>query len=422
MYRSALWCALHVLMVGWLLTACRPITASTANPVSPSTRTAITVVAATAETANVINTEEPIPADVRQGDADDPAIWVHPTDSAQSLVIGALKEGGLDVYNLAGQRLQAIQPAGVRYNNVDIEYNFHLDGKLVDLAVTTDRYGDKLAFFAIDPQTGQLQDVTDPANPLIFTSPGEVSNKATTAYGLALYHSPTTSARYAFATRREELEIAQLEFIDNGNGLIGVCAVRIITLPAPVDDREPQAEGMVVDQQLGFLYIAQEKVGIWKVSAEPAADSTPRLIYPAAPEGDTLVADVEGLTIYYAAAGGGYLIASSQSANNFSVYRRDGENQYLGRFQVGTDSGVGIDGSQGCDGASVISTPLGERFAQGLLVVHDGTNAVPVQLTSNPNANTNFKFVPWEFVANAFDPPLIIDTSYDPRQPSLVNK
>jgi myo-inositol-hexaphosphate 3-phosphohydrolase len=354
---------------------------------------------------------------VRQGDADDPAIWVHPTDSAQSLVIGALKEGGLDVYDLEGQRVQAIQPAGVRYNNVDVDYNFNLEGNLVDLAVTTDRYGDKLVFFTIDPQTRQLKDVTDPANPLLFTPPGEGSNKATTAYGLALYHSPTTGDRYAFATRREELEIAQLEFIDNSNGMIKVRAVRTITLPAPVDDREPQAEGMVVDQQFGFLYIAQEKVGIWKVAAEPDGDPNPVLIHAAAPEGDTLVADVEGLTIYYAAAGAGYLIASSQSANNFSVYTRGEENQYLGRFQVGTDIGVGIDGSQGCDGAGVISTPLGTRFAQGLLVVHDGTNGVPVQLTSNPNANTNFKFVPWEVVANAFDPPLIIDTTYDPRQP-----
>ncbi len=405
MHQSSLRCALLVFIAGCLLTACRPIAT-------------IPVVVATVETANVINTEEPIPADARRGDADDPAIWLHPTDSAQSLVIGALKEGGLDVYDLDGQRLQAIQPAGVRYNNVDIEYDFSLAGNPVDLVVATDRYGDKLVFFTIDPQTRQLNDVTDPANPLIFTAPGEVSNKATTAYGLALYRSPTTGARYAFATRREELEIAQLEFVDNGNGLIGVRPVRTITLPAPVDDREPQAEGMVADQQLGFLYIAQEKVGIWKVSAEPASETDPVLIHAVAPEGDTLVADAEGLTIYYAAAGAGYLIASSQSANSFSVYTRGEENQYLGRFQVGTDKGVGIDGSQGCDGAGVISTPLGARFAQGLLVVHDGTNAVPVQLTSNPNANTNFKFVPWETVAHAFDPPLVIDTaSYDPRQP-----
>ena len=418
MHRSGLRYAWLIFSAGWLLTACRPITASTAVPISPNALASIPVVAATVETANVINTEEPIPADARPGDADDPAIWVHPTDSAQSLVIGALKEGGLDVYDLDGQRLQAIQPVGVRYNNVDIEYNFSLDGNLVDLAVTTDRYGDKLVFFMIDPQTRQLYDVTDPANPLIFTPPGEMSNKATTAYGLALYHSPSTGARYAFATRREELEIAQLEFVDNGNGLIGVRPVRTITLPAPVDDREPQAEGMVVDPQFGFLYIAQEKVGIWKVAAEPDGDPIPVLIHQAVPEGDTLVADVEGLTIYYAAAGAGYLIASSQSANNFSVYTRGEENQYLGRFQVGTDIGVGIDGAQGCDGAGVISTGLGERFAQGLLVVHDGTNAVPVQLTSNPNANTNFKFVPWEVVANAFNPPLLIDTaSYDPRRP-----
>ena len=57
---------------------------------------------------------------------DDPAIWVHPTDSSQSIVIATAKEGGLRVYDLASAELQSIaaDPApradGVdgRYNNV----------------------------------------------------------------------------------------------------------------------------------------------------------------------------------------------------------------------------------------------------------------------------------------------------------------
>jgi len=32
---------------------------------------------------------------------DDPAIWVHPTDSSKSIVIVTAKEGGLRVYDLA---------------------------------------------------------------------------------------------------------------------------------------------------------------------------------------------------------------------------------------------------------------------------------------------------------------------------------
>ena len=66
-------------------------------------------------------------------DADDPAIWVHPTDPTRSLVVSTLKEGGLDVYDLSGLLVQHVAPdaAGsglvfnsARYNNVDLIYRF----------------------------------------------------------------------------------------------------------------------------------------------------------------------------------------------------------------------------------------------------------------------------------------------------------
>ena len=43
-------------------------------------------------------------------DADDPAIWIDPSDRRRSLVIGTAKDAGLVVYNLAGQLIQAIRP------------------------------------------------------------------------------------------------------------------------------------------------------------------------------------------------------------------------------------------------------------------------------------------------------------------------
>src|SRR5687767_10517781 len=48
--------------------------------------------------------------DESTGDVDDPAIWVHPTDSGKSLVVAALKDGGLRVYDLSGQRVQMLPP------------------------------------------------------------------------------------------------------------------------------------------------------------------------------------------------------------------------------------------------------------------------------------------------------------------------
>ena len=57
------------------------------------------VVAADGETVPVGHT----------GDAaDDPAIWVHPTNPGQSLIIGNDKQGALETYNLDGTRQQRI--------------------------------------------------------------------------------------------------------------------------------------------------------------------------------------------------------------------------------------------------------------------------------------------------------------------------
>ena len=50
--------------------------------------------------------------------ADDPAIWVHPSDPAQSLVVGTDKRSGLLVFDLAGTRTQYLELGNP--NNVDL--------------------------------------------------------------------------------------------------------------------------------------------------------------------------------------------------------------------------------------------------------------------------------------------------------------
>jgi len=73
-------------------------------------------------------------------DADDPAIWIHPTDPQKSLIFGTDKDakGGLYAFNLAGKTVQHIEGLE-RPNNVDIEYSFTIGGKTIDIAVVTER-------------------------------------------------------------------------------------------------------------------------------------------------------------------------------------------------------------------------------------------------------------------------------------------
>ncbi len=367
--------------------------------------------------------------EVEQADADDPAIYLHPTDSSKSLVVTAVKDGGLRVYDLGGNLVQEINPGRIRYNNVDLLYGFELGGETMDLAIATDRRNDKIAIFAINPDASRgsyLTDITDPNLGTLFQmAPFEppYSASSRSAYGLATYRSPVTHDAFVFVNRRQTGDVVQLELFDLGNGTIGVEPVRNFTVPLPAGAptrTNPQLEGMVVDQETGFLYIGQENVGIWKYQAEPNGGSTGRLIDRVkAIGGSNLTDDVEGLTIYYGADGTGYLLASSQGDNTFAVYSREGNNDFLGRFAVGPNGS--IDGVQGSDGADVLNVPLGPNFPYGLFVTQDGDNLPRVLVEDDgelENISTNFKFVPWENIATAFANPLNIDTSsYNPRTP-----
>lgn len=380
----------------------------------------VPVVYARLETRPILDMDaEDAPADARLGDLDDPVIWVHPTDAAQSIVATALKDGGLEVYDLDGNFLQSINPEGVRYNNVDIVYNMPLGGETVDLIAATDRYGDLLAFFRVDPATRTLIDVTDAANPLLFTPAGEESDETTTAYGIAVYMDPADGEVYAFVNRRETGELAQFRLFDNGEGQVTFERIRDLLLPTPAgaETADAQTEGMVVDVDSMTLYVGQENFGVWKFEAAPTGSSEPSLVDIVKPEGEVLEPDVEGLTIYYGPDGSGYLLVSSQGNNTFAVYERSGDNAYIGSFQVG--SGETSDGSQESDGAMVLNIALGSSFPNGILIVQDGNNQPAVMVEDDgemENVSTNLKFLDWADIANSFDPPLLIDpASYHPR-------
>ncbi|MEH2235109.1 phytase [Nostoc sp.] len=368
--------------------------------------------------------DDPALSTSQRADADDPAIYVNATNAADSLVLTSVKNAGLRVYDLSGNLLQTVNPGGIRYNNIDLQYGFKLGNQSIDIAVASDRNNDKLAIFKINPNPttpGQyLENITDSNIGTIFqASPFEppYSTSTRSSYGVTLYRSPVTNDYYVFTSRRETGDIAQFKLIDKGNGKIGAELVREFTIPSPTTEgRSPQTEGMVVDQETGFLYIAQEDVGIWKFQAEPDGGTTGKLIDRVRFEGGShLTDDAEGLTIYYGKNGTGYLLASSQGDSTFVAYTREGNNKYVGNFAIGNNGS--IDSVQESDGADVINLPLGPNFPFGLFVTQDGSNE-PAKTIDGENVNSNFKLVPWENIANALPNSLNIDTtSYDPRNP-----
>jgi myo-inositol-hexaphosphate 3-phosphohydrolase/phosphodiesterase/alkaline phosphatase D-like protein len=388
----------------------------------------VPTVAPTVETRPDLFDDPNLPRD-QQADADDPAIYVNANNREQSLILTAVKNAGLQVYDLSGNLLQEINPGDIRYNNIDLQYGFKLGRTEVDIAIATDRNNDTLAIFKINPEPNAkgeyLEEITARnVGPLFQSRPFEppYSPSERSAYGVALYKSPVTDESYVFVNRRETGDVVQLRLEDRGNGTVATRRVRNFTVPT-IGEREAQLEGMVVDQELGYLYVGQEDVGIWKYLAEPNGGEAGTLIDRVKDLGGRfLEEDVEGLTIYYSQDGTGYLLASSQGNNTFVAYTREGNNDFLGRFSVGNNGT--IDSVQESDGADVINLPLGPNFPFGLFVTQDGDN-LPATIADDENINTNFKLVPWENIVNALPDALTIDTtSYDPRNPnanSLLN-
>lgn len=310
------------------------------------------VVAASAETD---------PVDTAHDAADDPAIWRNAKDPAQSLVIGTDKKAGIHVYDMAGKRV-SFTPAA-RLNNVDLR---EVEGRVI--AVASDRADvaqAHVALFTLDTSTRRL--VPMGRYPI---GPGE-------AYGMCLWTRAKDKALFGFVVLKDG-RIDQVRIDVSGPSPV-VTTVRSMKLGT-------QAEGCVVDDRTGQLYVAEEDVGLWRFAADPAAPAT--AIPIARVDGKTLVADAEGLALAPKGRTGGYLIVSSQGDSAYTLYRLPGVT-YAGRFRIG---GGAIDGTSDTDGIELALGDFGPAYRQGLFVAQDGDNAPDTQ---------NFKYVSWAKVKAA---------------------
>ncbi len=350
-------------------------------------------------------------------DPDDPAIWRHPEDAAASVVITAMKNDGLRVYDLDGNELQRLRPDGIRYNNVDLLYGVELGGETVDLAVASDRANDTLAVFEVEARTGLLSDVTadelsDPAFSIFGVDDGEA-----TAYGLATYRSREDGRLYAFTTQADGAAVAQLELQDAGDGTVTAELVRTIALPVPEseDAADFQSEGIAVDRETGIVHVAvEEELGLVRFGAEPSDPGEVEVV--ADIDAPFFTPDLEGVSILYGRDGAGALVVSSQGDASFAVFDRESY-QHLGSFAIGAESE--IDGVEDSDGLDIFAGALGDAFPDGLLVTQDGSNE-PQVVFGDPddgeiqNFNVNFKLTDLADVVGRLDLPAP-DAAFDPR-------
>lgn len=332
-------------------------------------------------TSAVIDIKVTCPANAG-GDLDDMCIWLHPEDPALSTIIGSDKDlTKLFVYGLDGKEKYSY-PLQYKPGNIDIIYNFPLNGELIDVVGFNARSisDPRFVFFKVDKQTGELDSLA--ALPTTDTWSEEL-------YGFCLYRSPNNNEFYAFGCDYLSM-IQQYRLFDDGSGNLIMEHKRTFQ-----NGSGGPTEGMVADHETGLLYAGNENRGIYVYYADE--DSTTDAIRFLHVERGILEGDVEGLAIYYAENGQGYLLASSQGKSYISVFKRSGVNSFVGKFSI-----TGVDDTDGID---VLSCSLDSTFSNGIFACHNGrVDPCPINL------------IKWEDIAGDISPGLFIDTTYwDPR-------
>ncbi|WP_395445046.1 phytase [Caulobacter sp. UC70_42] len=302
--------------------------------------------------------------------ADDPAIWVHPTDPARSAIIATDKKGGLLVYDLSGKRLQYL--ADGKMNNVDLRGGFKLGGKTVTLVAASDRTRKAIGLYTIDPETRLLTSVAD----------GVQASGLSDPYGLCLYRD-RKGGIFAFISDPDGL-VRQYSLTATAKGKVAAKAVRDLKF-------DTQTEGCVADDETGALYVAEEDAALWKLGADAKAGQARKAVARVA-DNPALKDDLEGVGLYAQPNGKGYLVISSQGNNSYAVFRREGDNAYVGSFAVTANGDNGVDGISETDGLDVTSASLGAGLEAGAFVAQDGRNISPPE-------HQNFKLVPWSAIA-----------------------
>ena len=120
------------------------------------------------------------------GDQDDMCIWLHPDNPALSTIISSDKDKStLFVYALDGEMLYSY-PLQLKPGNIDLIYNFPLNGELIYVVGFNERTINdaRFVFYKVDKQTGELTSLGAPIT---------TDSWSDELYGFCLYKSPNNN-------------------------------------------------------------------------------------------------------------------------------------------------------------------------------------------------------------------------------------
>jgi 3-phytase len=298
-------------------------------------------------------------------DADDPAIWRNSRNPAASLLLGTNKaaapNGALVVFDLNG-RIRQIVSGLDRPNNVDVEYGLQLGEELVDVAVVTERNRGTLRVYKIPANGAPLVDISATGGLDVFE--GE-KGLLGAPMGIGLYRRARDGAVYAVVSRKAgptQGYLWQYRLEDDGQRRVVATKVRELGRASI----NAEIEAVAVDDALGYVYYAEEALGIHKWHADPDHPKAGRELSVFGRSG--FYGDREGIAIYSRTAHTGFIVVADQikGRSRYLVFRREG-----GRRSPHDHSETVriIDrGADDTDGLDAAAFQFGSSFPRGFLV------------------------------------------------------
>lgn len=333
-------------------------------------KTLLTIALATSVFTSPVTVSPNLFTESVSADADDPAIWVHPTEPSRSLIFGTDKikeKGGIYAFNLDGKVVQRIENLD-RPNNCDVEYGFA--GQ--DILVATERKKNQLRIYGIDKSTGRLNDISGETKVFV----GE-SGERQEPMGIGLYRNSEGKV-FAIVSRSGGPTTGYLGYYElNLNPTSKKIDVKLVRTFGNFSGKK-EIESVFVDDELGFVYYSDETSGTRKYALSNLDEEL------AGPSTSGFKGDHEGIALYSTGKGKGVIVCTDQVAGNSTYHLFDRvTNKAVGSFNANVDD---------TDGIEVTSANLGPKFPHGLFA---GMNSEP----------KNFALIDWGRIADAMKLP-----------------
>lgn len=268
-------------------------------------------------------------------DSDDPAIWIHPEDPAQSLVLGTDKDadGALYVFGLDGRIQSSKVVRGLaRPNNVDIARGVLLGGRLVDVVLVAERFAHRLRAYRL-PDLAPIDGGGIP----VF-----VGERARDVMGVAAYLRASDGAAFAIVSRSDRFApkdgyLHQYRLVDDGTGTLR----GVLSRAFGQWSGRKEIEALSVDGIAGYVFASDETFGIRQYLADPGAEDADDEIAQFGLTG--FARDHEGSAVMHRPGKSSLLFVSDQQAGALRVFSLEKTPRLIGRVRYAAIETDGID-------------------------------------------------------------------------------